>query len=170
MSDDARPLIVTARFDSATFVQLDALRRAHFPPARNFIPAHLTLFHALPGERASEVRDMLRALTVQQGACALDFTALRSLGRGVAFDVQAPALVALRQRLARSFQDALTPQDAGGFRPHVTIQNKVSPDDARALLDKLRAAFAPWSGKATGLLMWRYLGGPWALEGEFPFG
>ena len=169
MSDDARPLIVTARFDTATFLQLDALRRAYFPPERNFIPAHLTLFHALPGARASEVRDVLRAVTVEQEACKLDFSALHSLGRGVAFDVQAPALVALRQRIAGSFRDVLTPQDAAGYRPHVTIQNKVSPDDARALLDKLRAAFAPWSGEATGLLVWRYLGGPWALEGEFPF-
>ena len=33
----------------------------------------------------------------------------------------------------------LTRQDAGGFRPHVTVQNKVSPETARWLLDALRA-------------------------------
>ena len=49
------PLILTLRFDGEAFARLDDLRRAHFPPERNQIPAHLTLFHALPGEALEEV-------------------------------------------------------------------------------------------------------------------
>ena len=47
-SVDAAPIIVSALFGDADLAWLDALRRAHFPPARNQLPAHLTLFHHLP--------------------------------------------------------------------------------------------------------------------------
>ena len=163
------PLIVTAKFDPETFAILDDLRRAHFPPERNFIPAHLTLFHALPGDRLGDVIQTLRSVTARHPACTLAFPSLRSLGRGVALDVRAPALGAIRQRIGRDFDGELTAQDTGGFRPHVTIQNKVPPDVAKRLLSELSAGFVPWTGQATGVLLWRYLGGPWSLEAEFPF-
>ena len=44
----AGPLIVTAELGPADFAWLDAQRRAHFPPERNQLAAHLTMFHALP--------------------------------------------------------------------------------------------------------------------------
>ena len=40
------PLIICADFAPADFAYLDALRRAHFPPERNILPAHLTMLHA----------------------------------------------------------------------------------------------------------------------------
>ncbi|NJM07417.1 2'-5' RNA ligase family protein [Candidatus Gracilibacteria bacterium] len=42
------PLILTVLLDEDTFRRFDGLRRTHFPPQRNLIPAHITLFHALP--------------------------------------------------------------------------------------------------------------------------
>ena len=53
------PLIVTADFAPADLAFLDAERRAHFPPHRNILPAHLTLFHALPPSVESELRRRL---------------------------------------------------------------------------------------------------------------
>ena len=47
--DDRDPLILTLMLDEGTQAWLDALRRAQFPPERNLVPAHVTLFHALPG-------------------------------------------------------------------------------------------------------------------------
>ena len=58
---------------------------------------------------------------------------VRSLGRGTALRVEAPEAAAVRAALARAFAGWLTPQDRQGWRPHVTIQNKVAPDAARAL-------------------------------------
>ena len=78
--------------------------------------------------------------------------------------------MALRRELAATFADQLTPQDRQGFGPHVTIQNKVDPANARALRDTLSEAFIPLEGVGEGLLLWRYLDGPWALEAEFGFG
>ncbi|WP_458097290.1 2'-5' RNA ligase family protein [Roseomonas sp. WA12] len=163
------PLILTLRFDAETFERLDALRRAHFPAERNFIPAHLTLFHALPGEALEEITANLRAACAGMAPVQLRFTGLRPLGRGVALAVEAPALVSLRRELARHWHGWLTPQDAGGFRPHVTIQNKVAPEEARALLAALETEFSPWDARGAGLLLWHYRGGPWEAAAEFAF-
>ncbi|WP_376092050.1 2'-5' RNA ligase family protein [Roseomonas sp. CCTCC AB2023176] len=166
--DDA-PLILTLRFDDTTFVRLDALRRAHFPPARNHIPAHLTLFHALPGEEEAGVAAALAEVCAATPALPIRFSGLLPLGRGVALSVEAPALRALRTGLAARWSAWLTRQDAGGFRPHVTVQNKVAPEVARELLEQMRAAFEPWDARGEGLLLWRYRGGPWEAAGSFDF-
>ncbi len=99
----------------------------------------------------------------------MEATGLRSLGRGVAFAFASPELVQLRQALAREWRDWLTPQDSARIAPHVTVQNKVAPDAARRLQRELEASFQPFAARAEGLLLWRYLGGPWAQEGRFPF-
>jgi hypothetical protein len=75
----------------------------------------------------------------------------------------------LRAELARRWAQWLTPQDRQGFRPHVTVQNKVPVEEARALKASLEAGFSPLEARGEGLLLWRYLGGPWALETEVPF-
>lgn len=165
---DARPLILTLKLDDATFARLDGLRRAHFPPAINHLRAHLTLFHHLPGDRLGEVVEAL-AVAARRPPIPLAVTGLRSLGRGVAFELASPDLARLRAELAGRFREHLTPQDAQGFRPHVTVQNKVTPDAARALKAELEAGFTPWASTGEGLLLHRYLGGPWALEGEVAF-
>ncbi|WP_228763515.1 2'-5' RNA ligase family protein [Brevundimonas sp. SPF441] len=55
------PLIVTAALDARAFAYFEALRRRHFPPHLNQIPAHLTLFHALPGDQEPLIRQKLWA-------------------------------------------------------------------------------------------------------------
>ena len=42
------PLLITAELPRDVFAWVDALRRAHYPPERNRLGAHVTLFHALP--------------------------------------------------------------------------------------------------------------------------
>lgn len=168
--DAPPPLILTLRLDEAAFARLDALRRMHFPPARNHLRAHLTLFHALPGGREAEVVAALAEACAATPPLALAVSGLFPLGRGVAFDVDGEGLRPLRAALAARFRPWLTPQDAtGGWRPHVTVQNKADPAEARALLARLRAAFAPWTATGEGLLLHRYLGGPWEAVGTFPF-
>ena len=164
---DTHPLVLTLGLDPDTFVALDRLRRAHFPPERNVLPAHLTLFHALPGEREADVRAALADAAV----CAplpLTFAGVRSLGRGVAVVVKGAELVALRRHLAAAFGAWLTPQDRQPYRPHVTVQNKAAPDAARRLLEGLSAGWVAFAGRGESLLLWRYLGGPWELAEEFP--
>jgi hypothetical protein len=54
------PLILTLRMDDLSQQGFNRLREEHFPKARNFIPAHLTLFHKLPGDREREISQALK--------------------------------------------------------------------------------------------------------------
>jgi hypothetical protein len=155
------PIIVTALFGRADQAWFDGLRRQHFPAERNQLDAHLTLFHHLPPSIAPELKQRLNEET--RGIRAPDARAvgLMSLGRGVAFRIDAPGLVAVRARLAEAFAPLLTPQDAGGWRAHVTIQNKVTPAVAKLLLAELQRGFSPRSVEIAGLATWWYRGGPW---------
>nr|WP_058599627.1 2'-5' RNA ligase family protein [Aureimonas ureilytica] len=163
------PLILTLRLDAALGARFERERRQHFPPKRNLIPAHLTLFHALPGSEEPGIIRHLRALADETPPLPLRVSGFRFLGRGVAYEIESPALLTLRGSLAQHWKPWLTPQDAQGFRPHVTVQNKVEPEAARSLLQHLQAGFEPIDGSGTGLLLWRYLGGPWELAAEFSF-
>ncbi|WP_424135030.1 2'-5' RNA ligase family protein [Roseomonas chloroacetimidivorans] len=158
---DPAPLILTLRFDAKSFARLDRLRRAHFPPERNHIPAHLTLFHALPGAALEEIVSHLRGTCAATPPLPLRIAGLRFLGRGVALEITGEELSALRRDLSRHWRHWLTPQDAQGWRPHVTIQNKVAPELARGLMDSLARDFIPWEARGEGLLLWHYRGGPW---------
>jgi 2'-5' RNA ligase len=167
VSAPAAPLILTGELDPDSFARLDALRRRHFPPERNHLPAHLTLFHHLPGGELAAVRAQLEAIAVAVPSCPFRVDRLLRLGAGVAYALDAPELVALREGLAERWAPWLTRQDQRALRPHVTIQNKVTPGAAAALHDRLLAAFAPWTGSVDALLLWRYEGGPWAPLGRF---
>jgi 2'-5' RNA ligase len=169
LADERRALILTLAMDGESFAYLDGLRRRHFPPERNVVPAHITLFHALPGEERALIVRELDGICRRQPRLTLQATGLRSLGRGVAFSFSAPALVSLRNELAREWRDWLTPQDSQRFAPHATVQNKASGDQARALLRELEAGFQPFEVRGEGLHLWRYLGGPWRLEKTFRF-
>ena len=156
---EALPLIVSADLDPGAMAFLDGLRRAHFPPERNHLAAHLTLFHHLPGEELDRIRADLEAVAAGPVEAVLD--RVLKLGRGVAFGVASPGLVALRRELAGRWAPWLTPQDRGWGRPHVTVQNKVTPAAAAALHAELEAAHVPRPTHVEALRLWRYLGGPW---------
>jgi len=162
------PIVVTALLDPDAFAWLDGLRRAHFPAERNLLDAHLTLFHALPPSLEPELKRRLSSLT-RGRPLAAEASGLINLGRGVAVRIVSPQLGALREELADAFHGMLTPQDSAGWCPHVTIQNKVSADKARALLALLSGAFRPRPVEIVGLAAWWYRGGPWEPLAKYPF-
>lgn len=156
----AGALIITAQIGSPDLGWLDELRRAHYPPGRNQLAAHLTMFHALPPSSEAEVRSALaRRCTEELPRASIE--GLMDLGGGVAFRVVSPEIDRIREELAVEFHGLLGAQDAGGWRPHITIQNKVATKEARALLAQLQTGFRPRPLKISGLGLHRYLGGPW---------
>jgi hypothetical protein len=163
------PLIVTAEFDEESQAELDARRRRWFPTGRRVVGAHLTLFHALPGERVDEVVAVLEDVTARDPIPATIGPPF-GMGRGVAHPVEAPGLAAVHDHIARAFAGDLTRQDRQRLRAHVTVQNKVDPETARATLAELAAEHVPWTGTITGLGLWHYRGGPWDAAGTFLFG
>ncbi|TVV76855.1 2'-5' RNA ligase family protein [Sphingomonas solaris] len=166
---EAAPIIVSALFGPADFAWLDGLRRTHFPPDRNVIAAHLTLFHHLPPTLLPELAGRLKTATSRIPRPEAMIDRVMSLGRGVALGVRSPALLAIRAELADAFTGCLTPQDQAGWRPHVTIQNKVPPAEARALQTALSAGFSPRPLVIAGLAAHHYRGGPWQTIARYPF-
>lgn len=164
----AGALIVTVEIAQGDFSWLEGLRRAHYPPERNHVPAHLTMFHALPPSAESEVRTRLTELARGPRPIAR-VEGLMDLGGGVAFRVVSPDLDEMRDALAAGLHGLLGAQDNGGWRPHVTVQNKVAPKIARALRQELERAFWPRPLAIAGLALHRYLGGPWERLALYSF-
>lgn len=158
---DPRPLILTARADPASMARFEALRRAHYPAEINRVPAHISLFHHLPGSEVEAVIDRLKFTARHHPAPEIEVAGLRSLGKGVALTLHADGLAAIRAELAEAWAPLLIPQDRQGWRGHVTVQNKVDPAVARATLAMVSASFRPWTARIAGIDVWRYLGGPW---------
>ncbi len=162
-------LILTLQLDQETFARFNQLRQQYFPPEKNFLPAHVTLFHKLPGEQEQTIQQVLQAQCARTSILHLTFLKVRSLGRGVALDINCLELVQLRQQLATTWNHWLSRQDQQGYRPHITIQNKTTPEAARQLYGQLVHEWQPWEGRGEGLLLWRYKGGPWEFMKEFRF-
>ena len=155
------PLIVTALLPAELQARMDALRRAHFPPERNYLAAHVTLFHALPPSCEAELREVLARMTAQHPPPPGRVEGVMSLGQGTAIKLASPALLALREELADRFDTLLTPQDQHSPRLHVTVQNKVAPREAKALQAQLSAEVRPQDFRFAGLAVNAYCGGPW---------
>ncbi|KAJ3008033.1 hypothetical protein HKX48_008809 [Thoreauomyces humboldtii] len=165
------PMILTLRLDAKSQQHFESMRQKHFPPERNFIPAHLTLFHNIP--HTPETLAALSAAAANSSPSTSPFrlqvSGLRSLGKGVAYTIVSPTVLALHRHLSNLFADHLTAQDRQKFGPHVVIQNKVQPEVARKLLEELKDGFEPFEVQAVGLDLWHYMGGPWKFEKTFPF-
>ena len=164
------PLILTLALHPDDQARFDRLRTLHFPAARNQVPAHATLFHHLPGAELPGIQALLATEAAATPPFPVEASGLRFLGQGVAYDLRSPVLAALRGRLARAWSGWLTPQDAQGFRPHITVQNKAPATEARALHAAMQAGFAPFAVRPAGLHLWHYLGGPWEPAGHYPLG
>ena len=111
MPNAPRPLILTLTLEPALADPLNALRRKHFPPERNFLDAHVTLFHALPGEHEETVRRGLEALCAATPAFGVRVPRVRQWGKGVFAELSSPDLLTFRQDLAARWDDLLTPQE-----------------------------------------------------------
>jgi hypothetical protein len=164
----AGALIVTAEIALGDFSWLEALRRAHYPSERNRVAAHLTMFRSLPPSAETTLRSRLGGI-VRGRTTKVTIAGLMDLGGGVAFRVVSPDLDAVRDELADALHGLLGAQDSGGWRPHITIQNKVAPKVARALKASLEESFQPRPLSIAGLAIHRYLDGPWERIATYPF-
>lgn len=168
-SPDERPLVVTLQLESVAQARFDAERAELFPAGRTAVGAHVTMFHALPAYLREDVEHELGRLAATP-PFTVAVTELFSLGRGVAYRLAAEQAQRLHGHLQARWRPHLTQQDAQRFRPHVTVQNKVAADFAKATLDRLRTTFRPVVTQAVGLRLWRYDAGPWTLLSEWEFG
>jgi hypothetical protein len=166
---DRTPHIVLAVLPDAVQARLDGLRRTHYPPDRNRVPAHCTLFHAIPGMVAAELAGLLSTLAAQNPPPRARIDRVLDLDSGTALGVFAPELLALREAIADHFHGLLTGGDALAPRLHVTIQNKVDRPTARALQRTLGASWQAIDTDVQALAVHRVVDGGWQPAGAWRF-
>lgn len=159
---------MTAELDAATQGWLEGLRRAHYPPELNRVPAHLTLFHGLPGSALAEVSQRLAVLAGEMPPLPVRLLGWKSFGNGVSLRLDCAALDAMRGELSEALWLLMSAQDRAGVQLHVTVQNKVAAAVARATMAALERAVMPEGAHVSALRLWRYLGGPWEAAGRWP--
>ncbi|WP_243457188.1 2'-5' RNA ligase family protein [Parasphingorhabdus cellanae] len=169
MTAISKPIIMTAMMGKQDLAWADALRRAHYPPERNILPAHITLFHHLPPQALSEIKQAVKEITQYSAPPITSLQRLIHLGSGVAYQLHSPELLDIRMDMADRFHGLLVAQDQQTPRLHITVQNKVSAKEAKELLNRLSLDFEPRSFQIKGLALHYYMDGPWKLIGEWPF-
>ena len=159
--DYLAPLIVTGRLPPDLHSFATRLRDAHFPPERNYLEAHVTLFHALAPSLEPEVTTVLARLAKETAPVKARLEGIMPLGGGTALKLSSPSMLALRDAIAEHFHGSLSAQDRHRPRLHITVQNKVSNREAMALQVELAPLIEPRSFAFSGLSVFRYRGGPW---------
>ena len=163
------PLLVTAELPTELLEWADAIRRAHYPPERNRLRAHVTLFHGLPPSSRDEVRQLLGEVASAFAAPSAKVSGLMDLGRGTAYAIKSPGMVALHQFLSGRLHGLIQQKDARQLRLHVTVQNKVARSDAKALQALLQADFRPRGFRFRGFGLYGWDGSLWNFEHLHPF-
>ncbi|KAG7575307.1 hypothetical protein FFLO_00471 [Filobasidium floriforme] len=178
------PLILTLTLDKASHAFLTNLRSKYFPPSRNFLSAHVTLFHAIPPHRINELNQHLNHICATTGGWDVFIGEPKAMGkRGVLVNVrERPSatvenihheLLTSLNRGVKSNDDRLTDQDARPLgKPHVTILNKAKDEEqVDKCLQEVLKVFEEMKqpgqkngqqvGRAIGFELWEYMGGPW---------
>ncbi len=154
------PLLITAELPADVLAWADALRRAHYPPERNRLRAHVTLFHALPPSVKHELLQVLIELA-RGPAPEARINGLMKLDRGTALAVESPKMVELHATIAERMHGLLADQDTRPLRLHVTIQNKVPTQTAKALQARLAPQLKPVLFRFHGFGLYAWEEGLW---------
>lgn len=162
------PLVATLVMTPSAQSYFNQLRGQYFPAERNYLDAHLTLFHALPNEPWI-VKD-LENITKNLKPFDVTAQAIVSLGNGTAFKIISLELPLLHQKLQKSWFEFLSNQDRQKRNFHITIQNKVEAEVAKKLQADMASGFEPFSFTIYGIQLWRYQQGPWEYLRRIDFG
>lgn len=162
------PLVITAELPGDILAWADGLRRQHYPPERNRLRAHVTLFHALPPSSEAEVRRLLADLA-RQKAPEARVSGIWDMGTGTAFDIDSPGMEELHGFMAERFHGLLGWQDDRRLRLHITIQNKVKRPVARQLQQELQDTDWKRSFAFRGFGLYAWEEGLWRPVAEYPF-
>src|SRR5215211_7269558 len=161
------PLILTLAIEENAFQFFNALRKIYFPAERFYIDAHLTLFHLLPNDPL--IVDTIASVSKEREILLLHVKEPAFIDNKVVFKIESEGLTQLHYRLQQQWQPFLIPEDRELLWPHITIQNKITPEAAEELLQFLIENFSSFHTIGTGLQLWEYDGGPWKLFSEFNF-
>jgi mannose-1-phosphate guanylyltransferase len=167
--------VLTLRVTDALAKAMEEMRSRYFPKHLNRTGAHLTLFHALPESKMETLEQELVQVagSVKPFAVSSGKPFRMRKGVGINVDEGYQMMKHVHADLQSRWASFLSEQDAGGFRPHWTVMNKVEDED------KVDGAFSTirqelsernQEGQAVGLDLWRYERGNWIFAREYLFG
>lgn len=159
------PFIVTAELPADIFSWANGLRAENYPPERNWLKAHVTLFHSFAPSLRDELPRFLARMAGEYAAPPAEVSGLIDLGGGTALAIRSPGMLTIRERIAEHFWHMLTSQDQGGKKLHITVQNKVPRQTAMALQAELGARLKPRTFAFTGLGLHLYRNPHWEAVG-----
>lgn len=157
----AAPVILTGMLGAAQKRYYDEMRRLYYPQHRQQVGAHITLFHHLPPSILPELSSLIRQMAAQMAAPRAHVERVMDLGTGTAFLIHSPELQALRAHIGEHFHGMISAQDQAVPRLHITIQNKVSRQQALELQRRLERDFQAQPLDIMGLEAHHYRDGPW---------
>ena len=163
------PFIVTAELPEDIFAWSNGLRAEHYPPERNWLKAHVTLFHSFAPSLRDELPRFLARMAGEFAPPSAQLNGLMDLGQGTALAIRSPQMLAVREIIAEHFWDMLTRQDQGGKKLHITIQNKVERKAALALQEQLGQRLDARDFAFAGLGLHLYRNPHWEAVGMWKF-
>lgn len=173
--DEQHAYVLTLQITKSLAGPMNALRKEYFPKELNRVPAHLTLFHALPHSQMKVLQDGLSRISSGMTPFAISTGKPFRMRKGVGInvDVGHDKVKRVHGQLRSRWLKFLSMQDAGGFRPHWTIMNKVDDEKkVESAFDTVRHGLSARceTGYVTGLDLWKYQHGRWELADEYWFG
>jgi mannose-1-phosphate guanylyltransferase len=174
-SQEEHVYVLTLKVTDSLAKAMDGMRDRYFPRHLNRTGAHLTLFHALPQSQMEAMEQGLAQMAgkIQPFEVSTGKPFRMRKGVGINVDEGYSNMKIVHQELQSQWSAFLSEQDAGGFRPHWTVMNKV--DDEKKVDDAFSTIRQELSernqeGKAVGLDLWRYERGNWIFAKEYAFG
>jgi mannose-1-phosphate guanylyltransferase len=167
--------VLTLKVTDALAKPMEEMRNRYFPKHLNRTGAHLTLFHALPESKMDTLDQGLAQIagSVQPFAVSTGKPFRMRKGVGINVDEGYQKMKHVHADLQSQWSSFLSEQDAGGFRPHWTVMNKVDEeqqvDEAFSTI-RHELSERNQEGQAVGLDLWRYDRGNWIFAREYLFG
>src|SRR3954470_17575585 len=96
------PVILTLSLDDNSQQFFNKMRHQYFPPERNYLDAHLTLFHHLPANEPQIMIDIKLAAKTYT-TLPLQVTEIKSIGNGVAYKIECAQLQQLHRYLQQQW-------------------------------------------------------------------
>ncbi|RYY14119.1 MAG: hypothetical protein EOO04_30760 [Chitinophagaceae bacterium] len=93
------PLVLTFAMDPDSKERLDLWRQIHFPPERNHLSSHLTIYHQLPGQEITRIDAMLKEFAQTHQSLTINFTELKTRQGFVGISVVSPTMLETKAEL-----------------------------------------------------------------------
>lgn len=152
-------MIITLKLDTASHLHFAELRKKFYPAYCNYVDAHVSLFHHVKAD-ADVIESCVKTLALHH-PIKLSVTGVCNFKKGVAYEIVSEELMSLHQQMQAMLAPYLISKDRKTFRPHITVQNRVTAFKASQTAAALCAQFSPYEIRAMGLSVWTFERGPW---------